>query len=399
MFALEENLRGVEIIPFCLNFKKNRPSRYSSYFLTPPAGYDNLYFRDFQLSTMGKIKYGINNIYNKKARQKLELLIEKTNPDLALFLNVTYFSHSIIDACKTKGVPIVWRLSDFNLICPSYLLLRQGRVCEACLERGRWAAIYYRCAGYQKSFAGALIKTMAHMISNLRKLFDYVSFFVAPSRFTLDRMIKAGFDPKKVVHLPTFVDIPEEITRPVEGPVQVLYAGRISPEKGIDTLIGALPYLKRRDYSLRLAGSCDSQYAKSVMASVPPDLVPRVEFLGYCSQKQMERLYRESHIVVVPSICYENMPNVALEAMAFGRPLVASRLGSLVEIVINGETGLLFEAGNAEDLATKLNSLIDSRQKIDEMGVQAVKYTRKNHTVEKHLAGLISIFQSCVNRT
>jgi glycosyltransferase involved in cell wall biosynthesis len=398
MFALESKLRTVDLIPFCVNFTKNRPSKYSSYFLSPPGGSDKVFFRDFQLSTMGKIKYALESIYNRGARRKLEMLIEDTRPDLALFLNVTFFSHSIIDACKSHRIPVIWRLSDFSLICPSYLLLRDGKVCEECIERGLWAAVYHRCGGYQRSLPGAAVKSLALFISRLRRLFDYVSFFVVPSGFTHGRMIKAGFDPNKVVILPTFVDIPRAEAIQLEGPTQILYVGRISPEKGLETLIQAIGRLERSDFILRLAGNGDSEYVNSVGASLKPRLKERVFFMGQQTPEEVAGLYKASHVVVVPSVWYENMPNVVLEAMAHGRPVVASNLGSLAEMVRDGETGLLFEAGNAESLAAKLEDLMNSRQKIAAMGGEARAYIQAKHSPEEHLSRLYELFQSCVQQ-
>ncbi|MCD4676526.1 MAG: glycosyltransferase [Desulfobacula sp.] len=397
MFNLEKNLKSIQFIPFCVDFNKNRNTQYKSYFLKPPGGGDNVYFRDFKLSNFGKIKYLLNTIYNINARKKLEVLIQEEKPDLALFLNATFFSNSIIDACKKFNVPIVWRLSDFNLICPSYLLLREGKICEECINNGLQSAIKHRCSGYQKSLIGATAKTLSLALSKWRKQFEYINYYITPSQFTRKKMLLSGFPPDKVIHLPTYINYPEEdIQLSTDKTMHLLYVGRISPEKGLETLIGALKHLNNKKFVLSIAGDSESVYAKKIISDIPEELCKKVIFMGHQNQTKIVDLYKKSDIVIVPSICYENMPNVVLEAMSHGKPVVATRLGSLLELISEGNNGLLYSPGDEKDLSDKLNNLIDSQSLRIKMGKMAKKYVRKNHNMADHLKKLSDIFSECI---
>jgi len=394
-FALEKAIGDKhQLIPFVVDFARNRESEYVRYFVKAPGGRANIYYQDFQLSAVGKLKYLIDSIYNVEAERKLLSLLKEVRPDVVLFLNAHYFSSSIIRACKKMSVPIVWRLSDFSLICPSYLLSRKGEPCEECLERGLWRAMVRCCSGYQRSVIGAGVKVAALGLGRSLGLYDYVRYYVAPSRFTRERMIRGGFPSEKVVHIPTFVAIPVEAPASTGEPLRLLYAGRLSPEKGVETLFDALHHLGSLDFVLLVAGDASSTYATLLRERVPSKARERVVFLGQVDQPTLQRLYNESHAVVVPSICYENMPNVALEAMAHGKPVIASSLGSLPEIIEHSVTGLLFKPGDAKDLASTIMALVADTDAMRTMGARARDYVAVRHNEAMHINALLNILGS-----
>jgi hypothetical protein len=192
LFSLIDNLPEYDFIPFCLQLKKNLETPYSKYFVGGPSQADGVYFNEFRLSPAQKIKYAIDSVYHQEARRKLERLIRDERPDIALFLNAVYFSDSIIDACRRYRVPIIWRMSDFHKICASYLLYRDGNICEDCLDHSLISAICNRCGGYQRSVGAAFVKVAGMWLSRFRRLYDHVEYFITPSRFTRQKMIQGG---------------------------------------------------------------------------------------------------------------------------------------------------------------------------------------------------------------
>ncbi|MBU4491949.1 MAG: hypothetical protein KKD69_05750, partial [Euryarchaeota archaeon] len=184
MFSLMENMPQHQFIPFCVVFEQNLETPYRKYFVSPPAGSGSVYYKEFKMSPTKKIAYAFDSIYHWEARRNLERLIIDERPDLALFLNAVYFSDSIIDACRAHKVPIIWRMSDFHKVCASYLLYRDGHVCEDCLDHGHFMAIRNRCGGYQRSLGASLIKVSGMWLSRVRRLYDHVDYFVTPSAFT-----------------------------------------------------------------------------------------------------------------------------------------------------------------------------------------------------------------------
>ena len=398
MFTLIENMPHHQFIPFCVAFGQNRETPYSKYFVAPPAGSGSVYFNEFRMSAVQKVTYACNSIYNMKARRNLERLIIDERPDLALFLNAVYFSDSIIDACRAHNLPIIWRQSDYNRVCANYLLYRDGSVCEECLEYGLSRAIRNRCGGYQRSMAGAVIKTTGMWLSRLRKLHDHVDCFVTPSAFTREKMIKGGFSPHKVVHIPTMIKVPEYPPEPLPASPEILFVGRLSHEKGVATLLEAFRLLKNKDARLSIVGDDSSSFAQQLKAGIPDTLRNRVTFHGFQQQERIKRFFERASCFVAPSVWYDNQPNSVLEGMSHARPAVVSDLGSMKEMVADGATGYRFEAGNATDLAAKLDDLLSNPQKAREMGLRAREYVLNNHSLQKHLCSLEALFQRCLNR-
>ena len=398
MFSLMENMPQHEFIPFCVNFDKNLPTEYSRYFIDPPGGTGDVYYKDFRMSIPEKLSYAFRSVYSFEARRKLEALIRDTRPDVALFLNAVYFTDSIVDACRTFNLPIIWRMSDFHKVCASYLLFRDGAVCDECLDRGLTRALINRCGGYQRSRAAALVKVAGMWLSRLRRNYDNVHYFVTPSAFTREKMIQGGFAPDKIVHIPTFVETGDGESYPAKNPNGILYAGRLSPEKGIEVLLEAFARLRNRDAVLSIAGDANSDYARSLIASVPAASKDRIKFLGFQDQESLARLYSENLLFVVPSVWYENQPNVLLEGMARGRAAIVPCLGSLMETVIEGVTGYHYKPGNSPELADKIDRLLENPRLASEMGRRARTHVLEHHAASVHIAALGELFKSCLGK-
>ena len=399
MFSLMKNMSEHDFIPFCLDFFKNEKTPYQNYFLKPPGGPDNVYFNQFKMSLFQKIGYGLNMIYSFDARRQIEKLLKEAKPDVALFLNAVYFTDSIIDACKKYNVPVICRMSDFNKICANYLLYRDGDVCEDCLEKGLWRIFANRCGGYQRSLSAAAIKFTSMCLSKYRKSNDYVSFFITPSQFTRQKMIQGGFDPEKIVHVPTFTKVSQDIPDVESDQKTILYVGRISPEKGVDVLMEAFMGIKDKRALLKIVGDTNSDYAKQLIDSVPMEMKERIQFLGFKGQQDVKQLFLSSLFFVTPSVWYENQPNVVLEGMGLGRPALVSKLGSLTEMVLEGKTGYHFKAGDPKDLAEKIDLMLNNPEQSIEMGKAAWEYVKENHNIQNHLSSLNALIQKVANKS
>ena len=391
LFAFMEGLKDWEFIPFAVDFPQNLKTSYQPYFVAPPSDQHTNRFDENYMSLWDKLKYAAKNIYSVEARKKLLKLIDETHPQAVFFLNAVYFSQSIIDACKKRKVPIIWRLSDFNLICGNYLLYRDGHICTECLDYGLGRLRANRCGGYQRSSSAALVRFMAMKLALHRNVYRHVDYFVCPSTFTREMMIKGGFPAEKMIYIPTFVRTdPDDKELPKAN--QFFFVGRISPEKGLGVLLRAAQMLKSTDWTLVVAGATDSDYAQSLMASIPDAIRAKIHFDGFVPQHQVKARILESRFVVVPSVWYENMPNVVLEAMALGRPVIASKLGSLEEMIKERENGLKFEAGNSEDLAAKIDHLLSEPNRAKEMGNRAKADMVEYHSPEGHFNALEDLF-------
>ena len=393
---MQEAIKPWELIPFAVDFTNNIETPYSTYFVSPPSRQGSSRFDEKHISTWRKLLYAFRSIYSFEARKKLLRLIDDTQPQAAFFLNAVYFSQSIIDACRKRNLPIIWRLSDYNHICGNYLLYRDGQTCELCVGSGLYPLIKYRCGGYQRSLSAALVRYAGMRFARFREVHRHIRYFVCPSEFTQNMLIKAGFPERKIIHLPTFVSDREQLALNENEPPTYLFIGRFTPEKGLHTLIEAAKLLQTRNWRLIIVGGTEADYALQPNPPCTDSLKARIVFAGFVQPAAIRNFIAQSHFCVVPSLWYENQPNTVLETMSYGRPVIASRLGSLAETVNDGETGLLFEPGNQEDLAAKIDLLLANPEMAQKMGANAYRYVTTHHNMTDHISRLKRLFESVV---
>ena len=120
---------------------------------------------------------------------------------------------------------------------------------------------------------------------------------------------------------------------------------------------------------------------------------PQLNLLGWLKPEEVSERMRRAAYLVMPSIWYENFPRTLVEAYASGLPVVASRLGSLAELVDHGQTGLLFEAGSVHDLARHLAWAEAFPQKMRVMGENAREIYESRFTPDRNYARLMEIYE------
>lgn len=306
---------------------------------------------DIDESTMaGKIRVALSCAWSHEIYTELSELLAKVRPDVAHFHNTfPMMSPSVYAACRDNGVPVIQTLHNFRFICPSGLLLRDGRPCEDCVGTSLLPALQHRC------YRGSLPATGAMVWMLLRNRWNgayqtLVNRYVALTEFAANRLIAGGLPSARVVVKPNFMaDIPS----PGGGNGgYVVYVGRLSAEKGVRTLLSAWKFLP--GVPLKILG--DGPLRQELERSSATDNLP-VEFLGFCDHKRIAEVVGGAAFQIVPSEWYEGFPMVIVEAYAYGTPVIASRIGSLDEIVEEGVTGVKFEPGNPRDLSDKVKAL------------------------------------------
>lgn len=326
--------------------------------------------------------------YSVPARRRLERLLAEWRPDVVHVHNLfPLLTASVLDACRVFGVPSVMTLHNFRLICPGALLCRHGKVCEVCVGTSPWRAILHRC--YRGSLFGSMAS--ARMVEYHRKRDTWqskVDRFIVMSEFARQRFVASGWAAEKVLVKPHFCRPPE-----LDGKDAVrhgaFFAGRLSPEKGVRTLLSAW---KQISQPLKLAG--DGPLRSEVEAACGSRAI---QPLGWLTSRQLSEQMRNSVCLVVPSGCYETFGMVVIEAFSHGLPVVAARIGALPELVEDGVNGLLFEPGNAEDLAAKARRLLDNPREAARMGESARATYRAKYTPERNYPQLRSIYQEVID--
>jgi glycosyltransferase involved in cell wall biosynthesis len=195
----------------------------------------------------------------------------------------------------------------------------------------------------------------------------------------------------KFVHLPNFVDLEEQTSSISVNERRIVYSGRLSAEKGLECLLRAI---KGLECELYIAG--DGPMRKALDALVADLDLCNVRFVGHLSSDKLFDLISSAGIVVVPSDWYENNPYSIIEAFAQAKPVVASRIGGIPELVRDGETGLTFTAGNENDLRIKLRLLLEDPRRAKMMGLKAHEFIVSECNPEQHMKKLVEIYKAAI---
>lgn len=351
---------GYQVIPFAMRDVRNLHSPYDHFFV------QNIdYFKEKSLK--GKISSGIKVLYSWEAARKIKELIKIIRPDLMhLHLFQHQLSPSIIWAAKEFDLPVVYTVHDLKPVCPVYTLLHQGEICERCQNHNYFHCLIKKCN--KGSIAGSLILTLEMYLHHFIRSYDKIDVFIAPSQFMKRKMVENGFAADKIKVLTNFIN-PDDYQPSNENSDYFLYMGRLSPEKGLMTLLKAMKWVHKS--ILIIAGTGPEEM--TIKQFLTDHKINNVRLLGYQPLEKLKGFISNAKFAVVPSECYENCPMAVLEAFASGKPVIASNIGGLPELIRDGENGLLFEAKNVMELAEKINFLLSSPDLLNDMGRQARK--------------------------
>jgi glycosyltransferase involved in cell wall biosynthesis len=395
LFNLKELLEshGHEVIPFSVRYERNESTPFAEYFVQPLSSEKEIYFGQQTWTYRSFMKSLERAVYSPEVYRNLRSLIRAERPDVALVLHyLRKLSPAVLTALSEEKVPFAVRLSDFGMICPNCHLLRNGEICRLCVTGGLRHSVRYRCV--QNSFGASAVNYAATRFHQLKGYFDLIPVFITPSRMLRDEMINGGWNPDRIEYIPTFVYPDEEETTPKKR--QILFAGRIDPQKGIETLIQAAGQLQSAPDPLHfktiIAGDGPETYVQTLRSLCECEQVRDVEFAGLVTKARLFTLYKESLALVVPSISYDNMPNVILESMVRGTPVIASNHGSFPELIQDGENGLLFPARNASALARSIRCVLDDEERAKWMGEAAKRFVEMNHSPGDHYERLMNIY-------
>lgn len=340
------------------------------------------------LNGVNPLKAVVDAVWSRESYRRIRALIQEIRPDVAHFHNTFLrISPAAYYACKEEGVPVVQTLHNYRLICPGALLMRNGRVCEDCLNKSiPWPGVVHGC--WRDSRAQTAVVAGMLTFHRLRRTWtEQVDCYIALADFARQKFIEGGLPAEKIVVKPNVVN-PDPGMGKHESDF-ALFAGRLSPEKGLHTLLSAWKQLK--GIALKIIG--DGLLMEEARTFVERKGLDGVEFLGRRSREEVLRLMWEARALIFPSESYEGFPLTIAEAFACGLPMIASRLGAMAEIVEDGRTGLLFEPGNPEDLAEKVRWAWAHPEELKEMGQEARQEYEEKYTAERNYEMLMKIYR------
>ncbi|MEC4721960.1 glycosyltransferase family 4 protein [Noviherbaspirillum sp. CPCC 100848] len=337
------------------------------------------------LNNMPRATAAMTAIWSHRSTGDIDSLCERFAPDVIHVHNTfPLISPSLYWAAARRHVPVVQTLHNFRLLCPQAIFLRDGKVCEDCVGKLPWRAVTRKC--YRDSAVQSAVITS--MLATHRAIGTYrerITRYIALNSFARDKYIEGGLPANRFRIKPNFVASSAHPTW--EHRSGGMYVGRLSSEKGLDVLAQAV----------RLAPSA----AVDVIGSGPLEALARDAFgdrlLGFRPLDDIMARMGTAEFMVLPSICYENSPRTIVEAFSCGLPVIASRLGALIDIVRDGETGLLFNPGDPADLAAKMSWAAANPEQMKRMGRAARTEYEAKYTPERNYDLLIDIYEDAIS--
>ena len=331
-------------------------------------------------------------MWSGSARRGLAAVIRDFRPDVVHCHNIYHqLSPSILGAATAAGVPVVMTLHDYKMACPTYRLLDNGHLCEACIP-GHFSHAFKRgCRNHSRTQSGLMALELA--LHTWTGAYGAVARFVCPSRFLEGVMRRANVFPERLEVIPNFCNglqaiAPRAFDRDGAEGGPVVFAGRLSPEKGVRTLIDAMA--SHPELECVIAGDGPD---RGRLAEAAAPLGSRIAFTGRLGRSEVLDLIRRASSVAVPSIWHENQPIVVLEAFACGVPVVCTDLGGLPELVRDEMTGLVVPPGDAAALGAAVARQAGDGPTAAVMGSQARAYVEECHDPGRHLDAIVGLYR------
>jgi glycosyltransferase involved in cell wall biosynthesis len=335
---------GWSVVPFAMNHQKNVGGAQRAEFVS------ELEYGHESDGIVTKIRKGLKAVYSFEARSKLARIIDRSSPDLCHAHNVYHhLSPSILGLVHRRGIPLVMTLHDLKIACPAYSMLTHDGVCERCTDGRLYQVVQHRCMKGSLALS-ALVMLESYLHRLLGSYLGNVDRFLVPSRFYLDKLREWGFPADRFAYVPNFVAT-ESFAANFEPGTRFVFFGRLSPEKGIATLIRAAAAAR---VGLDVIGTGPAEAELRSLAAGRD-----VRFLGFLTGAKLNRAVAAARAVVAPSEWYENAPLAVLEAAALGKPLIVAKIGGLPELIVEGESGWSFHPRSVPALATCLRHVAD----------------------------------------
>lgn len=378
--GLEELLKskGHEVAFFAMKTPLNLPAEYERHFPSEV---------DYSVRNLKNLSEQIRRpLGSPEVRKKFRKLLSEFRPDLLHVHNIhSQLSPVIVEEAYRRGIPVVWSLHDYKILCPRYDFRRDGRPCELCLHDRR-NVIRYRCM--KNSLPASVLAYAENIKWNARKLTGMTSHFICPSEFIRRKMIEGGIPAGKLTTINNFTDTEKyDSLNPGNGGYYC-YVGRLSQEKGIESLLKAA--IRLPEYRLRVIGTgpLAEHFARNYQA-------PHIEYMGHRSSDEVRTLLSGAAFSVMPSECYENNPLAVIESLCMGTPVLGARTGGIPELINEEVNGYSFESGNIDDLVRQINRFWETgrkKMKPDSIACDA----RKKFSAEVFYGALADIYSTVI---
>jgi glycosyltransferase involved in cell wall biosynthesis len=345
-----------------------------------------------RVASLSKLQLSVRTVWSNETYRNVSTKLRSGSYDLVHVQNFfPLISPSLHYAAKDQGVPIIQTLRNYRLLCPNGLFFRNGGVCEDCMGKPiPYPGIVHGCYRENRVASGvtAAMITIHQALDTWSKVVDC---FISLTHFARNKFIEGGFPAEKIVVKPNFVH-PDPGIGDGSGNY-ALFVGRLSVEKGLDTLLSAWARLKH-PIPLKIIG--DGPLVELVQHAA--HTTPMVEWLGRRPMAEVYDLMGNAKFLVFSSKWYETFGRVAVEAFAKGTPVIASNIGAIAELVNDGHTGRLFQAGDELDLADKIDWMLTHPIKVSQMRGAARAEFEEKYTAAVNYQRLMDIYRRVTHR-
>ena len=374
--------KGHTVIPFSMKDDRNYPSPYADYFI------ENIDYKKINKSSISAgIKVVSKSIYSVEAQKNLERLLALVKIDVA-HINVIhhYITPTILKILKEKNIRIIWTLHEYTPICPESTFISHDQLCERCFGGAFYSCITHSCK--KNSYLASTVAALENYVHQYLNYYAYVDHYICPSFFVYEKFKSFNFFADKLVQLYHGYDYAEIETTKLKPKASdenyIVFVGRLEKIKGAHTVLKALQNCP--DIHLKIIG--EGTQESVLKAFKETHKLHNVAFVGKKNKQETLQLINEAEFLICASEWYEVLGFTVVEAMALGKPVIGSAIGAIPEMVINNQTGLLFEPGNADQLSELIENLYAAKSEITRMGKNAQLHISNLINNEKHFEGL-----------
>jgi glycosyltransferase involved in cell wall biosynthesis len=403
MFNISGELekRGHQIINFSVKNKKNEYSKYSQYFVRNIGNSNEYLFEKYKKTGLFYFDFLSREFYSFYVRRKLRNLLKIEKPDICYLLpHKGGLSPSIIDELKQNNIPIVHRISDYNILCPQGGLYSNRKFCDKC-KTNRLNVIKKKCIKNSTSFS--ILKYLSSSVHLKLSLYNKVDYYITTNNFAKKQFINFGFDENKFTTIETFSSkIVRKKTKHIKDSVNFIYIGNIDDSKGIYDLIEATKLLLNDNplitFTVNIYGGLRQYEVDSVKKILKESNLEKNILLNkMLPPDQIMNIYQDADITIIPARWVENLPNVLVESISFGTPVVVPNFGSFSSVVDN-TVAFFFEKYDPNSLKETLLTILTNPSLILEKSEKCFDFANERFNKDVHTEKLISIFDKYITK-